>query len=104
MENTESLLLSTITKANLKIKNFSKVLGKDGKPIGYNVEVETKIPPQLEKIKIRGTEIAEHKEIKIYRTEQWEWTAYGYGEEATGGSESDAELNLLRKVVKKNKK
>jgi hypothetical protein len=37
--------------------------------------------------------------IKIDRTEQWEWTAEGYGCIATGGSETTAELNLLRKVV-----
>jgi hypothetical protein len=42
--------------------------------------------------------------VKIRRTEQWEWTATGYGEEATGGSEMSAELHLLRKVVKKFEK
>jgi len=41
------------------------------------------------------------KQVKIDRTEQWEWTAEGYGCIATGGSETTAELNLLRKVVKK---
>jgi hypothetical protein len=39
------------------------------------------------------------KKIIIERTEQWEYTAYGYGIEATGSSEMSAELNLLRRVV-----
>ncbi len=39
--------------------------------------------------------------VTIKRTEQWEYTAWGYGEVATGGSEMSAELNLLRKVVNK---
>ena len=39
------------------------------------------------------------KEIKIERTEQWEYTAYGYGFEATGTSDQSAENHLLRKVV-----
>ena len=41
--------------------------------------------------------------IRIVRTEQWEWTAvYGKGKNeirATGSSESQAELHLLRKMV-----
>jgi hypothetical protein len=45
-----------------------------------------------------------NKRIKIKRTEQWEYTAYGYGEEGTGSSEVSAERNLLRKVVKKLQK
>ena len=44
------------------------------------------------------------KRITIKRTEHWEWTAYGYGEEGTGSSEVSAERNLLRKVVKNLKK
>lgn len=39
--------------------------------------------------------------VTIKRTEQWEWTAWGYGEVATGSSEQSAELHLLRKVVNK---
>jgi len=38
--------------------------------------------------------------ITLLRTEQWEWTACGYGEKATGSSEHGAELHLLRKVIK----
>lgn len=41
------------------------------------------------------------KKITIDRTEQWEYTAYGYDMEATGSSEMSAELNLLRKVINK---
>lgn len=41
------------------------------------------------------------KEITIDRTEQWEYTASGYGMAATACSEEIAELNLLRKVVDK---
>lgn len=37
--------------------------------------------------------------VSIDRTEQWEYTAYGYGNMATGSSEQSAELNLLRKVL-----
>jgi len=39
------------------------------------------------------------KTIRIERTEQWEYTAYGYGMSTTGSSEINAERNLLRKVV-----
>ena len=42
--------------------------------------------------------------VTIKRTEQWEYTAYGYGEEGKGSSEISAELNLLRKVVAKKVK
>jgi len=39
--------------------------------------------------------------VEIIRTEQWEWTAYGYGEEAAGSSETNARLALLEKVINK---
>ena len=39
--------------------------------------------------------------IKIYRTEQWEYTAYGFDMSATGSSETGAELNLMKKVNEK---
>jgi hypothetical protein len=42
--------------------------------------------------------------VTIKRTEQWEWTATGYDKKGTGGSETTAELDLLRKVVKKLQK
>lgn len=42
-------------------------------------------------------------EIKIDRTEQWEYTAYGYGLSATGTSELSAEKNLLEKLALKLK-
>lgn len=44
------------------------------------------------------------KRVTFKRTEQWEWTAYGYGEEGRGSSEVSAERNLLRKVVARMEK
>ena len=41
--------------------------------------------------------------IKIGRTEQWEYTAYGYELSATGTSELSAEKNLLEKLALKLK-
>lgn len=41
--------------------------------------------------------------IKIDRTEQWEYTAYGYELSATGTSELSAEKNLLEKLALKLK-
>ena len=38
---------------------------------------------------------------EIIKAERFEFTATGYGFSATGFTEDDAELNLLRKVVKK---
>ena len=37
--------------------------------------------------------------IRISRTEQWEYTASANGVQGTGGSPEGAELNLLRKIV-----
>ena len=37
--------------------------------------------------------------IKIVRTEQWEYTAVLGNKKATGFSEADAELRLLRRIV-----
>ena len=43
------------------------------------------------------------QKICVYRSEQWEWTAYiGDGKKrihATGATETTAERNLLRKLV-----
>lgn len=44
--------------------------------------------------------IGNKPEITVERTEQWEYTAYGYGMFSTASSEEMAELYLLRKVVK----
>ena len=41
------------------------------------------------------------QQIKIERTEQWEYTAYGYGMSATGSSEISAKANLLEIVTEK---
>jgi len=40
-------------------------------------------------------------DIHIVQTEQWEYSAWGYGLEATGSDKSSAELALLRKAEKK---
>lgn len=37
--------------------------------------------------------------VDITRTEQWEYTATGFGMSATGTSELSAERNLLRRVI-----
>lgn len=40
------------------------------------------------------------KRITIERTEQWEYTASGFGMEVVGPSAVEAELKLLRKKLK----
>jgi len=37
--------------------------------------------------------------VRISRTEQWEYTASANGVQGTGGSPEMAELNLLRKII-----
>tara|TARA_Y100000310_G_scaffold344334_1_gene456508 strand:- start:1159 stop:1347 length:189 start_codon:yes stop_codon:yes gene_type:complete len=44
-------------------------------------------------------EFREKYDIEIHRTEQWEYTATGFGKTAEGSDSNSAELNLLRKVI-----